>query len=284
MPPWSDWDEDFSNGNMYRSNNRLQLYSARTRSCRGSTNPMAIVEINDVSFAYAAQAVVSCVTLSIQAGEVVSLVGPSGSGKSTLLRLIAGLELPTSGRIQTNELSAREGRPGLRFLFQDYDAYPWFTVWQNVKYGSGSQPLPSDETVDEMLSQVSLSTEGTQFPGELSGGMRKRLALARCLVRRPPLLLLDEPFSSLDANLRYEMYRLVQDLWAEAGCAVLLVTHDLHEALLLADRVLVSGPGPLHIAETIEVPLPRPRTSEIENTDEYQAMLRHLTESFRNLR
>lgn len=242
---------------------------------------MRIVEVSDMSFAYAADTVVSNVSLAIEPGQILSLVGPSGCGKSTFLRLVAGLEVPDNGQIITNGSIAGRNRDALRFLFQDYDAYPWFTVWENVKLGSGSRPFPSDPAVNEILSQVGLGAEGTRYPGELSGGMRKRLALARCLVRRPPLLLLDEPFSSLDINSRYEMYRLVQRLWADAGCAAILVTHDLHEAILLADRILVSGDRPLHIKETIDVPFPRPRGEDVENESEYTTLLRHVTSVFR---
>lgn len=242
---------------------------------------MALVQISDVSFAYDTEAVVSHLNLAIESGEIVGLVGPSGGGKSTLLRLIAGLEVPDSGQITINGLIAGRNRDVLRFLFQDYDAYPWFTVWENVKKGSGSAPVPSDEDVQEILSHVDLADEAMRYPGELSGGMSKRLALARCLVRRPRLLLLDEPFSSLDLNLKYQMYRLVQRLWIDAGCAVVLVTHDLQEAVWLADRVLVLGDRPLHIRETVEVPSPRPRGDGFGDTDQYQSILRRLTILFR---
>lgn len=242
---------------------------------------MSIIEVSDVSFAYGSEAVVSKTSLSVEGGQIVALLGPSGCGKSTFLRLVAGLEVPISGQITTNGSVAGRNRDVLRFLFQDYDAYPWFTVWENVKLGSGPKPPPPDDAVQEILSQVELVGERRRYPGELSGGMRKRLALARCLVRRPSLLLLDEPFSSLDMNLKCQMYHLVQRLWADAGCAVILVTHDLQEAIFLADRILISGDRPLHIRETIEVPFPRPRHDEIEDTAEYLDLLRHLTELFR---
>ena len=238
---------------------------------------MSIVEITDVSFAYGTEDVVSRVNLGVEAGEIVSLVGPSGSGKSTLLRLIAGLEVPKNGQVKTNGSIAGRSRDALRFLFQDYDAYPWYTVWENVKWGSGSGEAPSDHAVGEILTQVGLVGDGLRYPGELSGGMRKRLALARCLVRRPPLLLLDEPFSSLDINAKYEMYHLVERLWSDSRCAVILVTHDLEEAILLADRVIVAGNRPLHIRETIEVPFPRPRCEDVQDKAEYLTLFRYLT-------
>jgi NitT/TauT family transport system ATP-binding protein len=237
---------------------------------------MPLVSISDVSFAYETEEVVSHVNLAIENGEIVSLVGPSGGGKSTLLRLIAGLEIPASGQITIDGTVAGRNRDALRYLFQDYDAYPWFTVWENVKRGSGSIPFPADQAVQEILSQVGLATEAARYPGELSGGMRKRLALARCLVRHPRLLLLDEPFSSLDVDLRYQMYRLVQRLWAYAGCAVVLVTHDLQEAILLSNRILLLSGRPLHIKEIIEVPFPRQREENLSDTDDYQVLLRRV--------
>jgi NitT/TauT family transport system ATP-binding protein len=238
---------------------------------------MALISVSGVTFAYTTETVVSVASLAVKGGEIISLVGPSGCGKTTFLRLIAGLEVPGKGQITTGGSILGRHRDILRFLFQDYDAYPWFTVWENVKLGSGSKPFPPDHAVEEMLSQVGLSGERTRYPGELSGGMRKRLALARCLVRRPQLLLLDEPFSSLDVDSRWEMYRLVQALWADTGCAAILVTHDLQEAILLADRILVSSHRPLQIREALEVPLARPRGEGIEDTTEYFTLLRHLT-------
>jgi ABC-type nitrate/sulfonate/bicarbonate transport system ATPase subunit len=237
---------------------------------------MRIVDVSRVSFAYTTEAVVADVSLAVESGQIISLVGPSGCGKSTFLRLVAGLEVPSSGQITTRGLIAGVNRDALRFLFQDYDAYPWYTVWENVKLGSGAKPFPSDQAVKEILSQVGLAAEGMRYPGELSGGMRKRLALARCLVRRPPLLLLDEPFSSLDENSKYEMYRLVQRLWADTGCAVILVTHDLQEAILLADRILVSSARPMQIRGAVEASFARPRDEAIGDTSEYLATLRRL--------
>lgn len=240
------------------------------------------VEISEVSFGYASEEVISDVSLSIDPGEIVSLVGPSGCGKSTLLRLIAGLEIPEKGRILTEGTEAGINRDVLRFLFQDYDAYPWWTVWDNLRLGSGSRPYPADSAIEEMLSQVGLAADRDVFPGELSGGMRKRLALARCLVRRPSLLLLDEPFSSLDVDTKYGMYDLVQNLWQESRCAVILVTHDLHDAILLADRIVVASPRPLTVRKIIDVPFERPRTDKIYESTRYTQMLQQLTSLLRS--
>jgi NitT/TauT family transport system ATP-binding protein len=133
-----------------------------------------------------------------------------------------------------------------------------------------------------MLSQVGLADDRNLFPGELSGGMRKRLALARCLVRHPSLLLLDEPFSSLDVDTKYSMYELVQKLWQESGCAVIFVTHDLHDAILLADRIIVASPQPFTIRDIINVPFSRPRNDNIYDSPDYISIRRHLTSLLRD--
>lgn len=243
---------------------------------------MTSIEITNVSFGYTALPVMVDFSLSIQFREVVSLVGPSGCGKSTLLRLIAGLESPSAGEIHVIRAAADASRNKLGFLFQDYDAYPWYSVWDNVQRGSGPRPYPADSTVNEMLSQVGLASERDRFPGELSGGMRKRLALARCLIRHPSLLLLDEPFSSLDVDTRYSMYEMVQRLWRESPCAVLLVTHDLHEATFLSDRMVVLSSHPMGICEVVDVTFPRPRTDAIYSASEYLNIIRHVTALLRN--
>jgi NitT/TauT family transport system ATP-binding protein len=243
---------------------------------------MSVVEVSNISFSYAAEEVLSEVSFSVNNGEVVSIMGPSGCGKSTLLRLIAGLETPIAGRIASQGAASGNNPKSYRFLFQDYDAYPWFTVWQNVQAGSGPKPQPPDNMIAEMLSLVGLDEHRNKYPGELSGGMRKRLALARCLVRRPALLLLDEPFSSLDVDAKYSMYELVQRLWRETGCAVIMVTHELQEAILLADRVLVSTAKPMSIRETVSIPFPRPRNDSIADTPEYMQIRRQLASALRH--
>ncbi len=242
---------------------------------------MPLVEVSNVEFAYTTEPVVHGASFSIERGEIVSILGPSGCGKSTLLRLIAGLEIPDTGTILTDGASAGTNRELLRFLFQDYDAYPWYTVRENVELGSGSTPYPDNVVVDKILAQVGLKGSADRYPGELSGGMRKRLGLARCLVRHPALLLLDEPFSSLDIDTKYGMYDLVQRLWRDSGCAVILVTHDLHDAILLSDRILVASPKPMRLCEVINVPFDRPRGDQIYNSADYLRIRQQLTSLLR---
>jgi len=214
----------------------------------------------------------------VAAGQILSIVGPSGSGKSTLLRIIAGLESPQSGSLSVGNGQGCRGHR-LGFLFQDYDAYPWHTVWDNVKVGSGPAPYPDDTVVSAILSEVGLIQEKDRYPAELSGGMRKRLGLARAVVRRPSILLLDEPFSSLDIDTRYDMYRLLQRLWRESGCAIVIVTHDLHEAILLADNVAVLPRNSGGQLETIPIPFAHPRDERVEDLPGYALVRQHITQA-----
>jgi NitT/TauT family transport system ATP-binding protein len=238
------------------------------------------ISISNVTFGYGSKLVVDDVSFQVKPAEIVALMGPSGCGKSTLLRLIAGLEIPDSGAVKTESVAA-ETTGELRFLFQDYDAYPWFTVWQNVQLGSGPKPHAADSDVKEILEQVGLSDEYDRYPAELSGGMQKRLGLARCMVREPLLLLLDEPFASLDVDARYSLYDLMQELWKRTNCSVLIVTHDIHEAIFLADRIVISTPRPFTIREIIDVPFSHPREEGIDITSEYIRLRQQITDLLR---
>jgi ABC-type nitrate/sulfonate/bicarbonate transport system ATPase subunit len=222
-----------------------------------------IVRANGISFSYPSRMVIRDTSIQLGTGEIVALMGPSGCGKSTLLRLLGGLERPDAGTIDPSPAKlAREASLG--YLFQDHDAFPWLTVAQNLRSGSGMPPYPSSESVTALLEKLGLRGTEQLFPTQLSGGMRKRLGLGRVLVRRPRLLLLDEPFSSLDLATKSEIYVILESLVGELQCAVLLVTHDLAESVLLADRILanrgqvlnLNGPG-------YDVALPRPRSLSV---------------------
>jgi NitT/TauT family transport system ATP-binding protein len=233
-----------------------------------------IVELKNVSFCYGRGApVLSDVDFHVDAGEIVALVGPSGCGKSTLLRVMAQLEEPQEGVLLfgPRRLSAIS-----RLLFQDYDAFPWLTVRDNVLKGSGPKPFPTGEAVDAVLSAVGLQHHRHAFPNELSGGLRKRLALARILVREPSLVMLDEPFASLDVDTRSSIYQLVQLLWARTNGAVVMVTHDVHEAILLATRVDVASTRPMQIGNSFNIPFSRPRDESIVETGEYRDVRRQI--------
>lgn len=235
-----------------------------------------ILEIKKASFAYGREIVLENFSLAVARGEIVTLLGPTGCGKSTLLRMIVGLESLGAGHIYMDDST----RSTVYLLFQNYDAYPWLTVWDNVQLGSGAHPVP-DHNVQQTLAMVGLSKHKDKFPGELSGGMNKRLALARILVRQPALLLMDEPFSSLDLASRFEMYVLIQRMIESSnsrlGSSMILVTHNIQEAILLSDRILVLSSRPMRLIEEVSVPLPWPRGQDCFSMDEFSIIEQHLT-------
>ena len=218
-----------------------------------------VVRVENLVMRYGdAEPVVEGASLSVAAGEVASLVGPSGSGKSTILRAISGLHRPAGGRIERT-LEPRD----MGFLFQDDALLPWRTARQNVALGMRLRGVPKAEAeaqAEHWLERLGIGGFGDRYPRQLSGGQRKRVALAQVLSLRPKLLLMDEPFASLDAIVRH---RVTQDLlrWVEsAGIAVLLVTHDLEEAQALSDTVYLLSRGPrARIRSRYEVQIPRPR-------------------------
>jgi len=241
---------------------------------------MAIVELKNVSFTYSDTLVVKDLNLAIEDVQIVSIMGPSGCGKSTVLRLLSGLEKPQSGECLFEGHILERPSQKLRFSFQDFDAFPWRTVKENLLLGGASENKHSTAfNVDDLLSKIGLVGHEKKFPAELSAGMRKRLALGRCLAGKPRVILLDEPFSSLDIDARQEMYRLLQDLWGEWRCLLIIVTHDVHEALILSRRVVVSEPLPFRKKEVIDVPFKYPRDDSIISTEQYLSLasrLRHL--------
>ena len=206
------------------------------------------LRLDGVSKSYGERTVLAEVRLSLRAGEFVAIVGRSGCGKSTLLRAVAGLESTDGGSI-----SAGEGVANIRIMFQEARLLPWKTVLDNVALG-----LPhAIGAAAATLSAVGLADRADDWPAELSGGQRQRVALARALLHEPQLLLLDEPLGALDALTRIEMQQLIEALWRARGFTAVLVTHDVQEALALADRVLLIEDG--RIALDLAVDLPRPR-------------------------
>ncbi|KAA8559943.1 Aliphatic sulfonates import ATP-binding protein SsuB [Pseudomonas extremaustralis] len=203
------------------------------------------------------------VSLDVAPGEFVALLGPSGCGKSTLLRLVAGLEPADSGRLLADGEPITGPNPSRVVVFQDPTLYPWRRVWDNVALGLEAQGLLKSHgaRVDEALDKVGLSQFARAYPRQLSGGMAQRVALARALVNQPRLLILDEPLGKLDSLTRISLQKELIDLWQRQGYTALLVTHDVEEALLLANRVIVFSDRPAKIQAqlTIERPYPRHR-------------------------
>jgi ABC-type nitrate/sulfonate/bicarbonate transport system ATPase subunit len=243
--------------------------------CEHQAIDMAILELQNVSFSYSDILVVNNLDLAIEASGIVSIMGPSGCGKSTVLRLMSGLEKPSLGRCLFDGKQLDQPSPKLRYSFQDFDAFPWRTVRQNLLLGGASIGGGGDSiSVGELAEKVGLSGHEHKYPVELSGGMRKRLALGRCLAGRPEVILLDEPFSSLDVDARQELYELLQSLWAEWHCLFVIITHDIHEAIVLSTRVIISEALPFRTKCTVEVPFQFPRNSSISEKTEYMDIFR----------
>ncbi|NWG22975.1 MAG: ABC transporter ATP-binding protein [Pseudorhodoplanes sp.] len=208
------------------------------------------------------------VTLDVAPGEIVAVVGGSGCGKSTLLRAISGLDRPSQGSVLLDGTRIVEPHEKIGIVFQEPRLLPWLTVADNVGFGLADRPAAERrERVAAALDRVGLADKAKVWPRELSGGQAQRVAIARALVPRPEVLLLDEPFSALDAFTRADLQDHVLDLWAELRPTLILVTHDVDEAVVLADRVIVMRPRPGRIFEQIEDDLPRPRDRQSAGFD-----------------
>lgn len=213
--------------------------------------------LHQVEKHFSTKRVLHGINLEIGAGEFVAIVGKSGCGKSTLLRLIAGLDVPTGGQILVNGQPLQQLNNVARIMFQDARLLPWRRVLDNVDIGLNRKEWRI--RAEEALDHVGLLDRRHEWPRVLSGGERQRVALARALLTRPPLLLLDEPLGALDALTRIEMQGLVERLWQEEGFTALLITHDVEEAVALADRVVVIQNGKIALDEPVRLHRPRRR-------------------------
>jgi NitT/TauT family transport system ATP-binding protein len=228
--------------------------------------PAASLSIDHISFSYPnGHEVFRSFSLHAKPGEFVSLLGPSGCGKTTLLNLLSGFQQPTSGSITINAQKVRPEMPELGYVFQSPQLFPWLTALENVRFGLRMQhslsPKEQIEKARHYLSLVGLDQSRNRLPYQLSGGMQQRVSLARALALEPALLLMDEPFAALDAITRNNLNEETLRLWSELGQTVLFITHDIDEALFLADRVVVLGIAPQGIHSQQAVDLPRPRTN-----------------------
>jgi sulfonate transport system ATP-binding protein len=219
------------------------------------------LRFRDVSRSFGSLQVLKRISLDIPRGQFLAIVGRSGGGKTTMLRLAAGLDLPSSGDVMVGDAVVKGLQSQVRLLFQDARLLPWQTVIGNVGIARGKR---WKETAREALAHVGLSGREYDWPSILSGGQRQRVALARALVSRPGILLLDEPFGALDALTRLEMHALTERIWEEYRFTTVLITHDVAEAVALADRVLVLRDG--DIALDIQISLPRPRREHTDPT------------------
>ena len=203
------------------------------------------------------------INLNIDDGELVCLLGPSGCGKTTLLRLIAGLDQPTSGEIIANGEKVVEPSGDRAVIFQQYSLFPWLTVLQNVTFGlemtnKGSKE-ENIETAERYLTRVGLIDFKDSYPHELSGGMKQRVAIIRSLLNHSPILLMDEPFSALDMQNRHKLQEQLIGVWKRFENTIVFVTHDVDEAVYLADKIVIMGKNPGRIENVVEVDMERPR-------------------------
>lgn len=216
--------------------------------------------------------VLDSLDLSIRDGEFVSLVGASGSGKTTLLRILDGLEPPSHGQVLLDGQPVTQPSEKIGFVFQQDSLLPWRSVLENVRFGLEATSMSREESTErarEMIQLVGLSGSERQLPKELSGGMRQRVNLARALALDPELLLMDEPFAALDAQTREVMQTELLKIWATRRKSVVFVTHQIDEAVILSDRVIVLGSNPGRIREEILIDIPRPRGLDVKRTPEF---------------
>jgi sulfonate transport system ATP-binding protein len=220
-----------------------------------------VLTIKDLSKTYADGTQALCgIGLDVPAGEIVALIGGSGCGKTTLLRLVAGLDRASAGEIRLDGEPISAPHPGVGLVFQEPRLLPWLSVSDNVAFGLADLPRGERRArVAHALERVGLAEHAGRWPRELSGGQQQRVSIARAFVANPRVLLLDEPFSALDAFTRRDLHGHLLALWAESRPTVLIVTHDVGEAVALADRAVVMRPKPGRLDDTVALALPRPR-------------------------
>ena len=234
----------------------------------------------------AAQLVLDQISLTMHTGQFLALLGSSGSGKSTLMRLVAGLEKPTSGSLSLDGRPIRGPGSDRGMVFQKYSLYPWLTAAQNVAFGlelKGLERSQIKERTAFYLEVVGLVDSAKRLPRELSGGMQQRVAIARALAAEPRLLLLDEPFGALYLQIRESMQEFLHNLWRSTGLSVLLITHDIDEALLLAQQVHILAPRPGRIVQTLSLDLDRCDLHELRISTPFQTLRHQVADRLRQL-
>lgn len=243
--------------------------------------PGLAVGLRGVTKVYATGvAAVGPLDLDVRRGEFLSLLGPSGCGKSTALRMIAGLDVPTSGTLRVAERASSDARPPIGFVFQEPTLMPWASVRDNVSLPLRLARLPraqADAKADAMLAQVDLAEFASAYPRELSGGMRMRVSLARALVTDPDILLMDEPFAALDEITRFRLNNDLLDVWRRLKKTVIFVTHSVFESVYLSQRVVVMSHRPGRASAEFNVVAPEPRNEDFRTSADYAAQCRDVS-------
>lgn len=239
------------------------------------------ISFKNISFSYNPQKGIQSkifddLSLSFEAGKIVAIVGPSGSGKSTLLKLICGLLTPLSGSIEIESLTVEKAQRNRLFglVFQSPDLLPWRTLIRNVSLPFELQNRKVDKKrASELIKDIGLAGWEDKYPYQLSGGMQQRTAIARALVTKPPILLLDEPFSQLDELLRFELFLYIQNYALKNNATVVFVTHNINEAVLISDKVYILSSPPIFKLDEIVINLERPRSFETSNQDTFHDLV-----------
>jgi len=251
--------------NMELPSYREQSVDVADRFARLQQRPV-ILEVEQLSKNFVSAngqiAALSDISFKTFRREFVCVIGPSGCGKSTLIRILAGLESPSSGRVllEGHEVTGPGSERGM--VFQGYTLFPWLTVKRNIMFGlemAGRGKHPAAEEAKQWIDLIGLNKFANSYPHELSGGMKQRVAIARALATQPRILLMDEPFGALDAQTRAKMQSYLHEIWKNIDITIVFITHDLDEAIYLADRILVLKAHPGEVQEFIEVPVPQPR-------------------------
>lgn len=249
-----------------------------------------LLEVKDVSFAYESDAqrvqVIKDLSLTLGRGEFVGVLGPSGCGKTTMLYILAGLLRPSCGSVSLNGEEIPEGSGEIGLIFQKSILFPWLTVRGNIEFPLRSltlSPPARDERMRKFAMLVGLEDFVETYLNSLSGGMAQRAALARALVAEPKVLLMDEPFASLDAVSRLRMHDILLDVWKRLSMTIVFVTHDISEAVSLADRVIVMSHRPSSVAQEFKIPLERPRVQNGVTCAGFDEVRNHIARSAREL-
>ena len=253
----------------------ISMYGRKTGRNSVQDKPGRI-QIQEVSIVFGSGAdqnrAVNETNLVVEPGEFVCILGPSGCGKSTLLNSVAGYVTPTTGQVLVDNEKIIGPGPDRGMVFQQYSLFPWKTVHQNIAFGPKLAGCSADECssiANTFLGMIGLTTIANKFPAELSGGMQQRVGIARALANYPRVLLMDEPFGALDAQTRIMMQENLLNIWSEFGTTVLFVTHDVDEAIFLADRILVMSASPGSVISDIRVDLERPRNPDIATSEKF---------------